>query len=192
MGPHRGLKIDAVHLERRVAAGQLELDPRWRSLEGHRAHEVVVNEQLALDLARDAPLAGRRCEPARQKRLPDPVRHELRGQVVVVAARVIRGPSQSQVAVVGTARDDERPEILLRITGVDADAARLVLSRKRSHGDEPEKDEDRRDHTPERHHPSSCPVVTPQTAWIPGGGRVRHHRRGAGRCASPHAGILPK
>jgi hypothetical protein len=126
------LELDAVDHERRVPAEKTQLDPGLLPVEVHGADRVVVHEELALDLRGDAPRARDGLQPPGRRRVDDTVGDELRGQVVVVGARLVRRPAPGEVAVGRRVGHERGGEVLAGVAGVDADPARLDLRGRRA------------------------------------------------------------
>ena len=102
-----GVRIDArldvqtVNRGRAVSASPFELHPGGGAGEGDAGHRVAVQQVVALVLGEDACLAGGDGYPAGRFFGFDSVGDQLGGQVVVVAAGVVGGAAEGQVAIRG-------------------------------------------------------------------------------------------
>src|ERR1035437_4063186 len=91
--------------------------------------EVTLSSRTSsrLGLPGDGAIVGGGGDPAWQGSALDPVRDQLRGEIVVVAARMVRRTVQRQVAVGGAIDRHDRRKVLFRVAWVHADAARVLL-----------------------------------------------------------------
>ena len=85
----------------------------------------MVEENLTVLLRKNADRIDRRRDPGRQVGVLDAIRDQLRRQVVVITAGVIRRPMQRQVAVGSCINRETRTEVFAGRARIVADTTRV-------------------------------------------------------------------
>src|SRR5215469_8869239 len=109
--------INAIDFRSAVAASELNLHGRWRSLHLDRRCVGVIEYGLAINLG-EHPRRTRRCNPSGPVRVLDPVGDQLCCQVVVIAARVKRRTTKGKIAVAQALNDKLGTEVLAGIARI--------------------------------------------------------------------------
>ena len=124
---HVAVQLQPVHCGHARAAVDFDLQPRARPAQVHRRRPVTVQGQFARGSRQDPLRAGRNRQPARQARFFDSVRDQLRGQVVIVAARLVCRTPQREIAVLLRPRLHRGRPVFFRGSRVHSDAACVFL-----------------------------------------------------------------
>ena len=122
---HARIDIEPVD-HGRLCAGELHLDPGMSALQVDGGYPVIVERPFALASREDAAIFSGYRNPTRQCCRFDAIGNQLRGQIKVVAARLIGSSMQRKIAI-GIVEPHRRSGIFFGISGINADAAGKFL-----------------------------------------------------------------
>jgi hypothetical protein len=125
-------ELEAVHFKRTVAAGGFHLDPDLRPGDIDRGGVIVIQRVLAFPAGEDALGAGGYRKPAGHYSIFDAVGDQLRREVVVISAGLERRAAIGKIAVSLRVSNQRGGEVFLGISGIDSDAARVLLRVERA------------------------------------------------------------